>query len=303
LNNRENLKAYVAWISICIIWGTTYLAIRVGVGDLPPFLFAGFRWILAGPILLVILLLSGKKFPKWKDIKHLAVVGILLLGIGNGLVVFAEQWIPSGLTAILITTLPFWVVGIESLLPAGTRLNLKIVLGLILGISGTAIIFAGDLKSLFNPEYLFGALSLLVGVFAWSSGTVYSKYKKVDTSPLMGASIQMIIAGTAQTIIGLSIGELPRFVLTANGIYAYLYLLVFGSFIAYGAYMYAIQKLPLSLVSTYAYVNPVIALFLGWLILDENLNLFIIAGSIIILLGVWIVKRGAAVQKTKVKTV
>lgn len=125
---KENLRAYIAWAAICLIWGTTYLAIRIGVETFPPVLFAGVRWLVAGPILILILRLRGYKLPEKKEIKHLAVIGILLLGCGNGLVVFAEQWVPSGLTALLISTEPFWIVGLESLLPAGPKLNFKVYL-------------------------------------------------------------------------------------------------------------------------------------------------------------------------------
>lgn len=291
--NKENLKAYIAWFSICIIWGTTYLAIRVGVKDVPPLLFAGLRWLLAGPIILIFLKLRGYKLPQKKDLKHIAVVGLLLLGVGNGLVAFAEQWLPSGLTALLITTMPFWVAGIESVLPVGPKLNFMIVTGLILGLAGVCFILGIDFQLLLDPSYLSGIIGLMVGVLGWSSGTVYSKYIKVTVHPLMNAAVQMFIAGLALTIVSGALGEYPRFHFTQDSLLAFLYLLVFGAFIAYGAYIYVISHLPISFVSTYAYINPVIALFLGWLILDEKLNTAIIIGALIILLAVYIVKRGS----------
>lgn len=290
---KENLRAYLAWVAICIIWGTTYLAIRIGVKDFPPVLFAGLRWLIAGPILIVILKLRGYKLPEKKEIKHLALVGILLLGCGNGLVVFAEQWVPSGLTALLISTEPFWIVGLESLLPEGPKLNFKIVLGVLLGLAGVALIFGVDLDTLFNPQYLTGILALLFGVFCWSSGTLYSKYKKVTVHPIMGAAFQMAIAGIVLSVLGLSIGEAPALHFTQSGVLAFMYLLVFGSFIAYGSYIYAVANLPVSFVSTYAYINPIIALFLGWLVLDEHLDYNILIAAIIILIGVYTVKKGS----------
>ena len=291
--NKENLKAYIAWLSICIIWGTTYLAIRVGVKDVPPLLFAGLRWLLAGPIILFFLKLRGYKLPQKKDLKHIAVVGLLLLGVGNGLVAFAEQWLPSGLTALLLTTMPFWVVGIESVLQVGPRLNFMIVTGMMLGLAGVCFILGIDFQLLLNPSYLSGTIALMIGVLGWASGTVYSKYIKVTVHPLMNAAVQMFIAGLALTIMSGVLGEYPRFHFTQDSLLAFLYLLVFGAFIAYGAYIYVISHLPISFVSTYAYINPVIALFLGWLILDEKLNTAIIIGALIILLAVYIVKRGS----------
>ena len=299
---KENLRAYLAWAAICLIWGTTYLAIRIGVKDFPPALFAGFRWFLAGPILIFILKMRGYKLPEFKDIKHLAVVGLLLLGCGNGLVVFAEQWLPSGIAALLITTMPFWIVGLESFLPEGPKINWKIIVGLVMGLSGVVLIFGVDFSVLFNSDYLTGIIALMFGVFCWSSGTLYSKYKKVSVHPLMGASVQMTIAGTALTLLGLILGEGSRLHFTLNGTLAFIYLLIFGSFIAYGAYIYAVANLPVSFVSTYAYINPVIALFLGWIVLDEDMNINIIIAAVIILTGVYIVKKGTS-SKIKMRGV
>jgi drug/metabolite transporter (DMT)-like permease len=299
---KENFRAYLAWVAICLIWGTTYLAIRIGVHDFPPVLFAGFRWLMAGPILIIILKLRRYKLPTLKDIKHLAVVGILLLGFGNGLVVFAEQWVPSGLTALLISTDPLWIVGIESLLQNGPRLNLKIVVGVLLGLAGVILIFGSNLSAILNTQYLVGILGLMFCIFCWSSGTLYSKYKKVSVHPLMGAAVQMTIAGIGLSLLGVIIGESSYLHLTQNGVLSFFYLLVFGSFIAYGSYMYAVANLPVSFVSTYAYVNPIIALFLGWLILDEKLDYTIMIGAIIILIGVYTVKKGSD-ARTKMKGV
>ncbi|MCF8239916.1 MAG: EamA family transporter [Melioribacteraceae bacterium] len=289
----EKTKAYGAWISICLVWGTTYLAIRIGVDTLPPFLFAGFRWIIAGLFLLSIMKFRGYKLPPKSDLIRLGIVGILLLGFGNGLVVFAEQWIPSGLTALLITTMPFWIVGIEALVPSGPKLNKLIFTGLFLGFSGLLLIFRDNLGNLLNPEYVTGIAALLFGMICWAAGSVFSKYKKVSTHPMMGASVQMLIAGVAQTSVGLLAGELPEFVFNQSNFLAFMYLVIVGSIFGYAFYIYALTHLPVSLVSTYAYVNPVIALFLGWLILDEPLTILVIVSAVVILTGVGLVKAGS----------
>ena len=297
----NNLRAYSAWASVCIIWGTTYLAIRIGVEHIPPMLFAGLRWIIAGIIFVSFLIIKGKKLPSKKDLVHISVVGISLIGIGNGLVVTGEQFIGSGLAALLITTVPFWVVGMEALIPSGPKINLTIISGLVLGLFGVSLIFSEDISNLFDPSYMLGVLCILGAVIAWSFGTVYSKYKKVSVHPLMSAAVQMLIAGTAQTTLGLILGEGTRISLHLNGIISFLYLVLVGSMFGYGSYMYAIQHLPLSLVSTYAYINPVIALFLGWLVLDEKLNLAIISAAVVIIIGVIIVKQGARRQKLSIR--
>ena len=291
--DRPNLKAYLAWIAICIIWGTTYLFIRIGVESIPPMLFAGFRWLIAGIILITILRLSSKQFPKKEDFIHIAIIGIALLGFGNGLVVVGEQWIESGLAALLITTVPFWMVGVESFLPKGPKLNWMVITGLIIGSLGVGVIFGGDLKYIFETKYLIGVLSILGAVVSWSLGSVYSKYKKVSVHPLMSASVQMLIVGSLQIILGTFLGEFSGLHFTQSGVISLAYLIVMGSIFGYGSYIYAIEHLPLSLVSTYAYVNPIIALVLGWIFLNEQLNIFILLASIVIIAGVVLVKIGS----------
>jgi drug/metabolite transporter (DMT)-like permease len=255
-------------------------------------LFAGIRWIIAGAVFVVFLKWRGRPLPKANEIVHLAVVGLALIGFGNGLVVFAEQWIPSGLAALLITTVPFFMVGMESFLPNGPKLNATILTGLAMGLVGAFLIFGEDIRYLAEPNNLKGVLGLLGAVLFWSAGSLYSKYVKLDVHPLMGASVEMLMAGLVLSGIGISIGELPRLNFEVNGLLSLAYLVIIGSLVGYTSYIYAVDKLPLSLVSTYAYINPVIALFLGWLILDEKLNFQIAIAAAVIIAGVFIVKQG-----------
>jgi drug/metabolite transporter (DMT)-like permease len=295
--NKDNFRAYFAWVVICIVWGTTYLAIRIGVEHLPPMLFAGLRWIVAGLILITFLYFKGKQLPSKKEIVHLGVMGILLLAGGNGLVVVAEQWIPSGLTALIITTVPFWIIGLESFFPGKPKLNLMAISGLVIGSLGIFLIFSRDITTLFNSSYIIGVVSLLAAVFFWSLGTLYSKYKKTGVHPLMGASVQMLVAGFLQFIVGLLLGEFSSLTFETNSTLALVYLIFAGSIVGYGSYIYAVAHLPLSLVSTYAYINPIIALFLGWFVLNEKLDTLTIFASIIVFGGVALVKRGDNLNK------
>lgn len=292
MHEKYGIKAYFAWITICIVWGTTYLAIRIGVTDLPPMLFAGLRWIIAGILMTILLNLRQYRLPALKDLKHLAVVGILLLGVANGLVVVAEQWLPSGLTALILSTLPFWVVGMEYFFPNRPKINLFIIGGLLLGTAGVVLIFAQDLDITLDINILIGGLCLLGAVIAWAAGSIYWKYKKTDVRPLMGASVQMLIAGILQTTLGLILGEQNNFHLTQNGVLALGYLIIFGSILGYASYIYSVTNLPLSLVSTYAYINPIIAILLGWYFLNEPLTVTVFIASGLILAGVAMVKRG-----------
>jgi drug/metabolite transporter (DMT)-like permease len=290
----ENTKAIIAWLNVCVIWGTTYLFIRIGVAHMPPMLFAGIRWVIAGVVFIAVLKWRGRQLPKANELVHLAVVGLALLGFANGLLVFAELWIPSGLAALVVTTVPFCMVGLESLLPKGPKLNATILTGLIMGLVGVSLIFWDDLRYLTDPNNLLGVLGLLGSVFFWSVGSLYSKYVKVDVHPLMGSAVQMLIAGIFLSVVGISIGELPHLNFEINGLLSLAYLIIMGSLVGYTSYIYAIAKLPLSLVATYAYTNPLIALFLGWTVLDEKLNFQIAIAAAVILAGVFTVKNGTS---------
>ncbi len=294
---KENFKAYLAYISICIFWGTTYLAIRIGVSEIPPFLFAGIRWLAAGSILTAYFLLKGNKLPGLKNILHIAFTAICLIGISNGLLSVAEQWLPSGISSLIITTIPFWIVGMEAVLPTGPKLNFKIILGLLLGLIGVFLIIGHDWQNLTSKSYLAGILSLFCSMAAWSFGSVYSKYKKIKIDLFFGVALEMLIAGLFQIIVGIILGEGPKFHLDEKGFLAIIYLMIFGSIVGYSSYIYALTHLPLSFVSTYAYVNPVIALLLGWLVLGEEMNWLIVIAAIVIFVGVTIVRSGTVKQQ------
>lgn len=297
---KTNIRAYIAYVVICIIWGTTPLAIKIGVTDLPPLLFAGLRWIPAGIIFTIILKLKKYEFPPLEEVKHIAVAGLCLLGVGNGMLVICEQWVPSGIASLMITTMPFWVILMEAMAPKGIRINLSSVSGLVLGVLGILLILKDDLSfDNGNQWFLIGIIGLTFGMMFWSFGSIYSKYKKIKTHPLMSAAIQMLIAGSAQTILGIILGEHNEFVFTSDSFYAYLYLVLVASIIGYGSYIYAINHLPVSFVTTYTYVNPIIALLLGWAVLNETLNIFIGISALIILLGVFLVRKGSLNQPKK----
>ncbi len=171
----ENTKAIIAWLNVCVFWGTTYLVIRIGVGHLPPMLFAGVRWLIAGVVMAAFLRWRGNRLPQGKEVVHLGIVGLALLGCANGLVVFAEQWIPSGLTALMLATIPLMMTGMESLLPKSPRLNVTTVAGLVLGLFGVCLVFWDDIRYLTDRENLIGIVAILVGMTFWSSGSLYSK--------------------------------------------------------------------------------------------------------------------------------
>jgi drug/metabolite transporter (DMT)-like permease len=291
-SRREKFGPVAAWASVCFFWGTTYLAIRVGLETLPPVLFGGLRFLTAGVLLLTIVRAwSGARLPKGREWFDQSLVGLALLGVGNGLVVWAEQWVASGPAALLVATSPFWVMGVERFLRAGERLSGRAVAGLLVGFAGLALLVAPNLYGTrLDANYLWGMLALQGACAAWSIGSVYSKHHPTGVAPLMGAAVQMLVAGVALTLIGVVLGEWKELHFSPRSFGAFAYLIVFGSIVAYGSFTYAVQKLPLSLVSTYSYINPVIAVLLGWIVLGEQLGWRVITALLIILCGVMLVR-------------
>ncbi|HEY9282648.1 MAG TPA: EamA family transporter [Pyrinomonadaceae bacterium] len=297
---REKILAYGSWLAVCFFWGTTYLAIRVGLETLPPTLFGGLRFLLAGTALLAFVLWRGERLPRGREWWKLGLVGVLLLGVGNGVVVWAEQWISSGMTALLISTSPFWVVGAERLGRGGERAGANVLLGMLLGFAGMALLVGPELfGAQLDARFLLGLVLLQVGCASWSGGSVFAKRHPTEVAPLMSAAVQMLAGGAALALAGTLRGEWASLEFSGRSLGAFLYLVVFGSLVAYTAYTYAIQKLPLSLVSTYSYINPVIAVLLGWLLLGEPLGWRVAAGAGVILCGVAVVKGGAPRRETE----
>jgi drug/metabolite transporter (DMT)-like permease len=292
MTRKEKIAAYCAWAAVCFFWGTTYLAIRVGLETMPPMLFAGTRFLTAGVVVLAFMYgWKGSRLPRGREWVDLSVVGLMLLGVGTGLVVWAEQWVPSGLAALLVATSPFWVAGLERARQDGERAGIRALLGMLTGFAGLVLLVApGLFDASLNGHYILGMIALQVACASWSAGSVYAKHHQTQVAPMMSAAVQMLVAGLALTMIGTVAGEWGKVGFSARSLTAFAYLIVFGSIVAYGSYTYAIQKLPLSIVSTYSYINPLIAVALGWLVLSEPLGWRVIAATAIILGGVALVK-------------
>lgn len=293
--------AYLAWIAVCLIWGTTYLAIRVALETVPPASVGAIRFVIAGVLLAAVLVMRGVKLPGIGHWPGLALVGLLLLGVGNGMVVVAEQWVPSGIAAVVIATAPFWIAGLEALIPGGERFSRRTLTGMTIGFGGILLLLWPDLTAggVIGRQFLYGLIALQLAELGWAAGTAYSKRHARGENALAAAAMQMIFGGTAMLIIAVAAGELGRIQFTLRSAVAELYLIVFGSLLGFPAYIYALKHLPVSTVSLYAYVNPVIAVLLGALLLGEPFGLRIVIASGLVLLGVavvrgWTVRRAAA---------
>jgi len=286
--DKEERKNVLAFICVCIVWGSTYLAIRIGVSAFPPALFAGFRFLLAGLAMLVYAKLRGLEFPDKTNVKRLSIVGLLLLVGGNGLVVLASQWVHSGITALILASMPIFMALIELPLPGGNRLTIKGWLGLLLGFSGVVLLVTSSSEA--GSISLKGAILLILATLFWSIGSVYSKQFKSKGSIVTQIGIQMLAGGLVLTLIGAFLGELSRINLSLKGIGAILYLAVFGSILAYSCYIYILSRWSAAKAGTYAYVNPLVAIFLGYIVLNEPISLIVVICTGIILAGVFLVQ-------------
>ena len=283
--------AYLAWITVCIVWGTTYLAIRVALETVPVFLLAGIRWFTAGVILAGILVATGRRLPGRALWGPLLLLGFLMNVLGNGFVVWGEQYVPSGLTAVVIATVPFWSVGIEALLPRGEKFSVPALAGLLIGFSGIIVLVWPDLTmgGASGRAFVSGVLGIQIACAAWAAGTSYTKRHKIGADPFASSAVQMIFSGIILLAIATATGEWSTLTFTTRSFAALAYLTFAGSLVAYTAYMYAIKHLPISTVSLYAYINPVIAVVLGAALLAEPLSPRIFLAAGLVLVGMWIV--------------
>lgn len=289
-----------AFALVYLFWGSTYLGIGIAVEHIPPALMCGVRFTIAGVVMLVYCRLRGQNIRfGGTQLMQLAIVGLLLLVGGNLTLAFAEQYVPTGLAALLIAITPLWFLVLDSLLIGHHRISPRGLFGLGLGLLGTVVLIWPDLTKAgaVGRKELWWSVALLGGSLSWALGSVLSK-RWQSGAPSFGATAwQMVFAGIANFGLALLNRDLERVVWTPRGVAAVLYLVVGGSWIGYTAYIWLLGHAPTSKVSTYAYVNPVVAVFLGWLVLHENVDKFILAGSAIVVASVVLVT-SATVKKT-----
>ncbi len=289
----ERWKVAVAFALVYTIWGSTYLAIRVSDETMPPFLMGGIRFLASGAIMLGLAMARHDSLKVSKiDAAYAALVGLLLFGGGNGGVIFAELTVPSGLTALIVAVVPLWIVGFEAISRSSERLGSKGTLGILLGFMGVAILVFPDIAAR-KFAIAFGELVLIMATFAWALGTLISRRRKTQTSLFVSSALQMFAGGLAMTAISVAQNnirpEIFAAVSTASW-WAVGYLIVVGACVGFTAYVYLLRNVPVSRVATYAYVNPIIAVILGRLILGEALSIWILAGMATILFSLTLVR-------------
>jgi drug/metabolite transporter (DMT)-like permease len=299
-------QVFLAFGLVYVFWGSTYLGIGIAVEQIPPGMMCAARFLIAGTIMLAYCALTGRRIRfSATQLWHLAAVGILLLMGGNLTLAYAERIVPTGLAALLIAVTPLWFLVLDSLLLGDHHISQRGKIGLAIGIAGVVVLIWPDLlhpNSLGRRE-LWWSLALQLGSFSWAFGSVLSKkWQTAAADPFSAIAWQVIFAGIANLIFALLFERSAHVTWTVRGVGAIFYLVVCGSWIGYTAYIWLLQHVPTSKVSTYAYVNPVVALFLGWLVLHERIDRYILIGSTIIVASVVLVT-SAKVSKRSVTEV
>jgi drug/metabolite transporter (DMT)-like permease len=302
LIHEKRPGVWAALITVYIVWGSTYLAIRFAVESMPPFLMAAVRFLIAGGILYFWQRLRGVDRPRKIEWRSAAIIGLLLLLGGNGGVVWAEQKVPSGIAALLVGAAPLWMVGIDAFRPGGHKPNRQTVIGVLIGFWGI-ILLIGPAQFLQGGEQidLAGTLVLMAAAFFWAVGSLYSRTAKLPASPLLGTGMEMLAGGAGLFLLSMVTGEWAGFdiaAVTARSWWSLFYLIVFGALIGFAAYTWLLRNAPTPLVSTYAYVNPLIAVILGTLFAQETLTIRIVIAALIIISSVFVINTSRSGKQT-----
>jgi drug/metabolite transporter (DMT)-like permease len=293
----KKVKAFFALAMVCFFWGTTWIASKEGVRFMPALQLAGMRQFIGGTCYVIFFLAKGAKLPRGKEWTGILILSFLNFMLSNGLSTWGVKYISAGLGSIIGAIFPLWLVVI-GFFSAKSNFSSKAAIGLLLGFAGICVIFYEHLSDFLIPDFRFGILLSLASTWSWAFGTLYTKKHAAHFNPYFGLGLQMVISGaTLFTITNVTGNAIPLTEVPWQSWVAIAYLAVFGSILSFIAYLYALQKLPTEQVSIYAYINPVVAVLLGWMLFGEALTPFIIVGVLITLYGVYIVNK--TVRKIK----
>jgi drug/metabolite transporter (DMT)-like permease len=295
-------NAYLAWIAVCVLWGTTYLGIRIALETVPPALVGGLRFTAAGLLLIAVLAARGEAMIAPSQWRGLALIGFLTICVGNGGVIWAEQWVPSGIAAVTVATIPFWMIGIDAFAHDGDPLSMRLVTGLLAGFGGILLLVWPDITSGTSQgrQFLLGIVALQIACVGWAIGSTISRRHARAEHVLSASAMQMLFGGLFMLAAATMRGEWTHLAFNTRTLAAEIYLTLVGSIVGYSAYTYALRHLPTATVSLYAYANPVIAMVLGALIAGEPFGPRVIIASVMVLTGSavvqWREKPGAGLK-------
>ena len=292
-HRQHRVAVIIAFGLVYLFWGSTYLGIDIAVEHVPPALMCAARFLIAGVLMLAFCYFRGRKVNySAQQLGKMAVVGLLLLMGGNLTLSYAELHVATGLAALIVAITPLWFLVLDSALLGNHQVSARGKMGLALGVAGLVILLWPDLTATtsFGRVQLWASLSLLGGSFSWALGSVLAKrWKSAEVDPFSSIAWQMVAAGLGNLLFAIAVGDFSRVVWTGRGVGAIAYLVVCGSWIGYTAYVWLLGNVPTSKVATYAYVNPVVAVFLGWLVLHERVDSFMLAGTAVVVASVILV--------------
>lgn len=291
-SEQHRWRVIVAFLLVYVFWGSTYLGIGIGVKYVPPYLMTGVRFLIAGALMLAYCWWSKRGIRiTLSQLVRLGIIGCLLLSVSNVILSWAEQVVPTGLAALIVAVTPLWFLVIDSFMFRGDRPSSKGYAGLFLGICGIAVLLWPKLMATttLGRKQFFAALMLIFASFSWSMGSALSKRWQKGIDAFSASAWQMTIAGVVNMILATAFGEWSNARWTPQGIGAIAYLVVFGSWVGFSAYIWLLQNVSMSKVATYAYVNPVVAVLLGWIVLHEKVDAYILAGTAIVVISVALV--------------
>jgi drug/metabolite transporter (DMT)-like permease len=292
-------KAIFALALVCFFWGTTWLASKEGVRHMPALQLAGIRQFIGGACYVIFFLVKGYRLPKGKEWMPILVLSFLNFLLSNGLSTWSVKYISAGLAAIMAAIFPLWLVVI-GLFGSKSKISRQAMIGFLIGFSGVCIIFYEHLQDFLNRDFQFGIILSLIATWTWAFGTLYTKKQAANFNPYFSLGLQMVISGAFLSVLtNLTHQAVPLTAIPWQSWAAMGYLVIFGSVISFIAYLYALQNLSAEQTSLYAYINPIVAVLLGWMILSEKLTVFIAIGGAVTLLGVYLVNKAYKIPSSK----
>ena len=306
MRDHPHFTAYLALICVCFFWGTTYLGIRIALDSFSPAVLVSLRNLISGTITLTVAAMMGAHVPRGRDLWITAGYGLMIIGVGNGTLAVAEQWIPTGLASLFITTSPFWFVGIDAVLQGGEKLHGPTIRGLLFGFAGVLILVAPAAWTAVTQHTFASGGAIVLGFFilqlsaaSWALGSLLQRNRRSRAHPFVIGGVQQLSTGLTLAVPGLF--QLPSAHWTARGIAAVVYLAIFGGIVGYSCYALALSRLPPATVSIYTYINPVVAVFLGWWVYSEPFGLREAGAMAVIFAGVAMVRRASSIPVQKLR--
>ena len=302
--NKKNIKIILAFGAIYIIWGSTYLATRFAIEAIPPLLMVGTRSLTAGIILYFLSRKMTNEKLKYDNLLPLFLLGAMFFLVGHGLLAWAQQYVPSGIAALLVTPEPLLIFGLEWFFLKDTRIKLKGILGLLLGLIGVVFLIVSTSSAADSNNDLLASILIILGTISWGGGAVYSRTANIPKSPMLSSGMELIFGGLLVLAVGFITGETSQFhfdQVTLKSFLGLLYLIIFGSVIAFGSYVWLLKQTSATRISTHTFVNPVIAVLLGWLFANEQITFELLAAAVVIIISVYLVLYEQLVKRKNIK--